>query len=57
MSIIAEKSVAVGNGILTVENRDQAWERARVSGKNKGGSAARAAIVMADLRHQFGFGP
>ncbi len=57
LSITADKSLAVGNGILTVENRDQAWERARVSGKNKGGSAARAAIVMADLRQQFGFKP
>lgn len=57
LSITADKSLAVGNGILTVENRDQAWERARVSGKNKGGSAARAAIVMADLRQQFGFRP
>ena len=57
LSITADKSLAVGNGILTVENRDQAWERARVSGKNKGGSAARAAIVMADLRQQFGFNP
>ena len=57
LAITADKSLAVGNGILTVENRDQAWERARVSGKNKGGSAARAAIVMADLRQQFGFRP
>lgn len=57
MSIVADKSLAVGNGILTVENRDQAWERARITKKNKGGAAARAAILMADLRHQFGFSP
>ena len=57
LSIVADKSLAVGNGILTVENRDQAWERARISSKNKGGAAARAAIVMADLRQQFGFRP
>ena len=57
MSIVADKSLAVGNGILTVDNRDQAWERARVSQRNKGGAAARAAILMADLRHQFGFTP
>jgi 6,7-dimethyl-8-ribityllumazine synthase len=55
MSMIAEKSLAVGNGILTVENRDQAWARARKTEKNKGGAAAKAAIKMADLRQQFGF--
>ena len=55
MSMIAEKSLAVGNGILTVENRDQAWVRARKTEKNKGGAAAKAAIKMADLRQQFGF--
>jgi len=55
MAITAEKSLAVGNGILTVETRDQAWARARMSEKNKGGAAAKAAIQMADLRQQFGF--
>ena len=43
-------SLAVGNGILTVENRDQAWARARVSEKNKGGGAAKAALAMISLR-------
>jgi 6,7-dimethyl-8-ribityllumazine synthase len=57
MAIVADKSLAVGNGILTVDNRDQAWERARITQKNKGGAAARAAILMADLRRQFGFRP
>ncbi len=55
LALTVEKSLAVGNGILTVENRDQAWARARVSEKNKGGVAAKAAIKMADLRQQFGF--
>ena len=44
------QGLAVGNGILTVEDRDQAWERASVSRKNKGADAARAAIVMARLK-------
>lgn len=55
MSLAIEKSLAVGNGILTVENREQAWARARIAEKNKGGAAAKAAIAMADLRQQFGF--
>ena len=46
--------LAVGNGILTVENSDQAWARAKRSEKNKGADAANAAIRMAELKTQFG---
>ena len=40
----------IGNGILTVENEDQALVRARKSDKDKGGDAARAAIAMWHLK-------
>jgi 6,7-dimethyl-8-ribityllumazine synthase len=46
--------LAIGNGILTCENDDQAWVRARVSEKNKGGDAATAALAMMALRERFG---
>lgn len=46
--------LAVGNGIQTVENSEQAWARARVSDKNKGGGAARAALDMIAVRNQLG---
>lgn len=46
--------LAVGNGILTVENRDQAWARANRSEKNKGADAANAALRMAELKLEFG---
>lgn len=46
--------LAIGNGILTVENEAQAWARARRSEKDKGGEAARAALAMARLRERFG---
>lgn len=46
--------LAIGNGILTCENDDQAWVRARVSEKNKGGDAANAALAMMALRDKFG---
>lgn len=46
--------MAIGNGILTVENEAQAWARARRSEKDKGGDAARAALAMIELRQQFG---
>lgn len=45
--------LAIGNGILTCENDDQAWVRARVSDKNKGGDAAGAALAMMALRAKF----
>ncbi len=41
--------LAIGNGILTVENEDQAEARARPDRKDKGGEAARAAMAMFDL--------
>jgi len=46
-------SVPLGNGILTVENRDQAWARAAREKKNKGADAAEAAMRMADLKLSF----
>jgi 6,7-dimethyl-8-ribityllumazine synthase len=54
MRIAAERGIAVGNGILTVENSAQAWARARVGEKNKGGAAAAAAFEMAALRKKLG---
>jgi len=50
MDLSVNRGLAIGNGILTVENEDQAWARARVSELNKGGAAARAAVHMARLK-------
>jgi len=44
--------VPLGYGILTVENGEQAWERARMSRKNKGGDVARACLAMIDLKQR-----
>ncbi len=44
--------LAIGYGILTVENEAQAWERAKVDRRNKGGDAARACLAMIELRHR-----
>jgi 6,7-dimethyl-8-ribityllumazine synthase len=54
MDLAVDESLALGNGILTVENDDQAWARARVSESNKGGAAASAALAMIALRARFG---
>jgi 6,7-dimethyl-8-ribityllumazine synthase len=46
--------LAIGNGILTVENEAQALARARPDEKNKGGEAAAAALAMLKLKERFG---
>jgi len=46
--------LAIGNGILTVEDEGQALARARRTEKDKGGEAAKAAIAMLALRARFG---
>ena len=45
--------LAVGNGILTVENEAQAIARADPRHANKGGGAAEAALAMLALKQQF----
>ena len=45
--------LAIGNGILTVENEAQALARARPEEKNKGGEAAQAALAMLALKDRF----
>src|SRR5688500_10893417 len=52
VALAAEQALAVGNGILTVEDGAQAWARARVGEKDKGGGAAAAADEMAALRER-----
>jgi 6,7-dimethyl-8-ribityllumazine synthase len=45
--------LAIGNGILTVEDEAQALARARPEEKDKGGEAAKAAVAMMALRARF----
>ena len=45
--------LAIGNGILTVENEQQALARARPDDKDKGGEAAKAALAMLALKGKF----
>jgi 6,7-dimethyl-8-ribityllumazine synthase len=45
--------LAIGNGILTVENEAQALARARPEEKDKGGEAAKAALAMLALKVRF----
>jgi 6,7-dimethyl-8-ribityllumazine synthase len=48
--------VVIGNGILTTEDEDQAWARARRSEGDKGGGAARACLDLIALRKRLRVG-
>jgi 6,7-dimethyl-8-ribityllumazine synthase len=50
MDLSVKERLAIGNGILTVENEAQAHSRARVEEGDKGGDAARAALTMVALK-------
>ncbi len=45
--------IAVGNGILTVENEAQAMVRADPAQLDKGGDAAKAALALLELQKHF----
>lgn len=50
--LAGEFALALGFGVLTVENEAQAWARARVDQKNKGAEAARACLAMIDVKRR-----
>ena len=52
MDLTVHKRLCIGNGVLTTEDEDQAWARARISEGDKGGGAARAALAMVALKQQ-----
>ncbi|HKP78749.1 MAG TPA: 6,7-dimethyl-8-ribityllumazine synthase [Phenylobacterium sp.] len=52
MDLTIGRKLCIGNGVLTTEDDEQAWARARVSEGDKGGGAARAALSMIELKHQ-----
>jgi 6,7-dimethyl-8-ribityllumazine synthase len=53
MHTASEQHVPVGNGILTVDTREQALERARGGRRGKGGDAARACLRLIEVAHSF----
>ena len=50
------KGLCIGNGVLTVEDEDQAWARARLSEGDKGGGAARACLDLITLKKRLRMG-
>jgi 6,7-dimethyl-8-ribityllumazine synthase len=47
------QGLAVGYGVLTVENLQQAEERASISGRDKGGEVARACFSIIALKRNY----
>jgi 6,7-dimethyl-8-ribityllumazine synthase len=54
MNLAVAESLSLGNGIMTTENDEQAWERVRPDRLDKGGFAAKAALTMIALREKLG---
>ena len=52
MDLAVRKTLAIGNGVLTVEDEHQAWARARASEGDKGGGAARACLDLVGLKRR-----
>ncbi len=48
-----EHAIAIGSGVLTVENREQAMVRAARDRRNKGGEAAKACLKLLELKSHF----
>ena len=51
--LMVRDGLAVGYGILTVENEAQALVRAAPDGRDKGGESVRACLALIELRRRF----
>jgi 6,7-dimethyl-8-ribityllumazine synthase len=51
--LAVQHAVPIGNGVITCESREQAWERASVDKRNKGGHAAAACLALMELEQHF----
>ena len=54
ITLLGLQGLCIGNGILTVENHEQAAVRADPKGQNKGGGAAAAALHLIALGRKWG---
>lgn len=54
LQLLGLQGLCIGNGILTVENTEQAEVRADPQGQNKGGGAAAAALHLIALSRKWG---
>ena len=56
MDLGVSRRLAIGNGILTVEDEAQAWARAKPNEGDKGGGAAKACLELIVLKHHLSGG-
>ena len=54
LMLLGLQGLCIGNGILTVENHEQARVRAEAKGQNKGGGAAAAALHLIAMTRRLG---
>lgn len=54
MKLTVDHAAPFGFGLITCENGDQAWERAKADKINVGGSAANACLRMMDIKAELG---
>ncbi|MGO9361797.1 MAG: 6,7-dimethyl-8-ribityllumazine synthase [Xanthobacteraceae bacterium] len=52
MDLSVARRLPLGNGIITVNTDEQAWQRARRNDLDKGGDAARAALAMLRIKRR-----
>ncbi len=55
--LILRHTLAIGNGILTCDTKDQAMERADIARHDRGGAAAEACLRMVELKQHFRLNP
>lgn len=51
-NLAVDHGLAIGFGVLTVEDEEQAWVRAKPGEMDKGGETARACLAMIALRRE-----
>jgi 6,7-dimethyl-8-ribityllumazine synthase len=56
MDLAVNRKFPLGNGIITVNTEEQAWERARANELNKGGDATRAELAMLRIKRRLAKG-
>ena len=57
MDLATRYALAMGYGILTCENGEQAWARAALDQGDKGGAAANACLHMIGVKNRLGLYP
>ena len=57
MDLTLREGLCIGNGILTVEDAEQSFRRARAEEGDKGGDAVRACLALMGLKERFASAP